>query len=319
MVDASFDEYSFLRRLRDFAFGDEVCEVPLGDDAAVFGPVSGSLVMALDTVVEGVHALGDQAPEQLARKVLRSNLSDLAAMGAEPVALLLSLTVPRDTAPARIDRVMAALAEDCRRFRVPLIGGDTVVAEGPLTLAGTVIGRVAGPPFRRDGARPGDLLCVTGALGGSILGRHADFEPRLPEARQLRAAGGPSSMTDVSDGLSRDAANLAEASGVRVIIEASRVPLHPDVHAMGAAPDRTPLEHALHDGEDFELLFTWSEEEISTLHKNWNSPIPITVIGRVERGSGVFLDEGSGAEPQALEPRGFSHGTSPNLGPEEMC
>lgn len=308
MSATRFDEYEFLGRLRSFGLGDDPCIVPIGDDAAVVPAVSGDLALALDTVIEGVHAEGPEAPEALARKVLRSNLSDLAAMGAEPLCFLLSLTLPQDAEAALAERVMSTLAEEARTFGVAIIGGDTVVAPAPLTLSGSIVGRLEGAPFRRDGANPGDLIAVTGALGGSILGRHASFAPRLEEAREMRRLGGPTAATDVSDGLLRDAANIAEASGVALEIMASAVPIHEDAHRLAKGNEAEALDAALRDGEDFELLFTWPASRGDFLVKNWKADAPITVIGRVIDGEGLRLDRGKG--PQRVAPGGFSHGVS---------
>ena len=305
MQERAFDEYDFLSRLRGFGLGDDGCEVPIGDDAAVLAFPDPSLVLALDTVIDGVHAEGDDAPEILARKVLRSNISDIAAMGAEPVAFLLSLTLPRDAGAELAGRVMRALAADAGQRGVAVVGGDTVVAPGPLALAGTLVGRCPGAPFRRDAARPGHRVLVTGACGGSILGRHGDFEPRLPESRLLRVGPGPGAVTDVSDGLARDAANLAEASGVRIVLDAASIPVHPDARRRAEGTARSPLDHALNDGEDFELLFTWPEESLEILRANWKSGVPFAVIGRVERGDGLGLDRAG--EVRDLAPGGYRH------------
>ncbi|MEZ6194925.1 MAG: thiamine-phosphate kinase [Planctomycetota bacterium] len=304
-MSGSFDEYDLLRRLASFGLGDAGLEVPNGDDAAVAAWNAGDrLVVALDTVVDGVHASGAFAVEELARKVVRANVSDLAAMGAEPRLFLLGLGLPRGGAEVA-DRVMEIVAAECRAFGMALAGGDTVVGPGPLTLSGTVIGAARGPVFRRSGAAPGDLLCATGAFGGSILGRHAAFTPRLEESRELARLGPPTAATDVSDGLARDTDNLARASGVGAVLESAAIPIHADARHHAARSGRDPLDHALHDGEDFELLFTWPAANRESLENGWKAPAPVRVLGRMIEEPGLFLEHAGRRE--RLDAGGYRH------------
>jgi thiamine-monophosphate kinase len=265
--------------------------VGVGDDAAVLVPTPGRrLVVTTDVVVEGRHfdaALSD--PEDWGWKAVTVNLSDLAAMGAEPRWLVVALTVPPAAAPATLERVYAGMGEACREYGVALVGGDT--SGGPaLSLAVTAVGE-AGRVVTRSGARPGDRLVVTGPLGaaaaglgllrlatgdgqpqpagrrgsrareaaGELLARHphlaaAHRRPRPQLAMGLRlAAGGATAMLDVSDGLAGDVLHLADASGTGVEVHDAAVPLATGVAEAAALLGRDPVELALGGGEDFVL------------------------------------------------------------------
>ncbi len=223
------------------------------DDAAVWEPGGGTLVLTHDTLVEGVHVLPGQDPADVAWKLVAVNLSDLAAKGAVPVGLLLSHIMGEGDG-----RFLNGLSEVLRRFGVPLLGGDTVAAPGRRVWGCTAIGRAAHVPVpSRSGARPGDGVFVTGPLGAAMLGFEALRDgtgaqthayrrptPRLREGQQL--APHVSAMMDVSDGLLLDAWRMAQASGVTLELERSLIPV--------ACPSR--IDECLRWGDDYELLFT---------------------------------------------------------------
>jgi thiamine-monophosphate kinase len=233
------------------------------DDAAIFTPPPGrDLVVSADAIVEGVHFLPTDTPGLIARKLLRVNLSDLAAMGAIPLYYLLTLSVPRNADHAWFAAFAAGLALDQQEFGIALLGGDTTSTPGPISLSATIIGHVApGCALRRNGARAGDELWVTGTIGDGALGllalRGEIADPdgfladryHLPQPRfGLSLHGIVSAAMDVSDGLIQDAGHLASAAGLAVEIEASRVPL-------SVASRRTGLlELCLTGGDDYELL-----------------------------------------------------------------
>jgi thiamine-monophosphate kinase len=225
-----------------------------GHDAAVVAFDGRTVVLKTDTVVDGVDfRLREHGARAAGRKALAVTVSDLAAMAATPRACVVSAVLPRDVTFETFDAIAAGLADAAAETGCEVVGGDTTVADGPLVLTVCAVGE-PGPHgvVRRSGARPGDALSVTGPLGGSILGRHLTFRPRVKEAAVLAAAGVPHAMMDLSDGLSTDLPRMCAMSGVGADVEAARVPVHPD--AVAAGGPRTPLERALHDGEDFELL-----------------------------------------------------------------
>lgn len=284
-----------------------VAGVGIGHDCAALDLGGQPAIVATDVLVDGVHfRLAECGARQAASKALRVNLSDLAAAASLPVAWFLGLVLPQAAPPGLQEELLEGFAEASRTFGVPCAGGDTNVAAGPLTLAVTVVGR-PGPMgmLTRSGARVGDVLSVTGPLGGSLLGRHLRAEPRVREAQALAALRVPHAMMDVSDGLSRDLPRLCLASGVGARLHAARVPVHAD--ALRAADGRrSALEHALDDGEDFELLVAHAPLEAATQARLAAEGVHLHPIGEVVAQSlGVRLCDAHGSVP--LTPRGFDH------------
>jgi thiamine-monophosphate kinase len=279
----------------------------IGHDCAAVDLQGAAAVVSTDVLVDGVHfRLAECGGRAAAGKALRVNLSDLAAAAAEPVAWFLGLVLPSGAPQALREELLAGLEEVARTYGVPCAGGDTNVAHGPLTLAVTVLGR-PGPlgVVRRSGARVGDVLSVTGPLGGSLGGRHLLAEPRLREALALARLGVPHAMMDLSDGLSRDLPRLCQASGVGARVDARAVPVHDDA-VRAATTGRSPLEHALDDGEDFELLVAHAELDPATRARLEEAGVRLTPIGRVvAQTQGIRLADARGSVP--LAPRGFDH------------
>jgi thiamine-monophosphate kinase len=294
----------------------------LRDDAATLAPPPGSeLVLTVDAMVEGVHFLPDDPPDLVSRKLLRVNLSDLAAKGARPLGYLLTAAWTAALGEDWIAAFAGGLADDQRRYDCSLLGGDTVSTPGPLWFSLTAIGAVpAGAMLRRSGARPGDLVFVSGSIGDGALGLRAirGELPHLDEADrafladryrlpQPRVALGPrlvglaSAAMDVSDGLIADLGHMAEASSVAAVVEAAQAPLSP----AGSRADR--LDLALTGGDDYEILFTappGAEAAVAALAGELS--IPLARIGRIEAGAGVTAVNADGA---ALEftSRGWRH------------
>jgi len=201
---------------------------------------------------------------------------------------------------------MLPLAE---QYDLAVAGGDTNSWDGPLVVSVTLIGRVtADGPLRRDGARPNDRILVTGSFGGSILGRHLDFEPRVREAVLLNQRYELHAGIDCSDGLSVDLAHLAEHSGCGAIIETASVPIHVDAQRLAEqrADGSTPLDHALSDGEDFELILAVPPADAKRLLADAPLETPLTDIGCFTAEPGLWQATGQGA-PQQLIPRGWQH------------
>ena len=272
--------------------------VPLaaGDDLAAlrFDAGDGLILVGVDQVLDGVHFdAAVHAPERIGRKAMNRNLSDCAAMACLPAAAVVSLALPKGTPVEWTRRLYDGIRDAGLAFGCPVVGGDTGSWDGKLAVTVAVLGRAAGvEPVRRSGAKVGDAVYVTGPLGGSILGRHLDFVPRVAEARELAGRHRVSAMIDLSDGLSRDTAHLARESGVGIELDAAAIPVHDDVHATNDG--RSPLEHALHDGEDYELCFT-GEPGIGTA----------TRVGTVVGGAGVFIVRDGVRRP--LLPQAFEH------------
>ncbi len=285
--------------------------VGIGHDCATLDLGGGPAVVTTDALVDGVHfELLREGARAAAVKAVGVNLSDLAAAAAEPVAWFLALVLPRGAPPRLRDELADGFEEAVRRYGVPCAGGDTNVADGPLVLAVTAVGRApAGRPVTRAGAQVGDRLSVTGPLGGSRAGRHLDVRPRLRAGQVLAARGLAHAMLDLSDGLSRDLPRLCAASGVGARIDPDAVPLHPDARA-AAADGRSPLEHALDDGEDFELLVAHPPLTPADLEALLAAGVLLTTVGEVvPRAWGIRLlgPPGACGPGLPLVPRGHDH------------
>lgn len=308
-------EREFVQWLTDTLPASPLLKIGLGDDAAVLDWSEGDdLVAATDAVTDRVDFhLETIDPRRAGHKALAVNLSDLAAMAAEPVAALVSLVLPergcgnrsaRELAEA-LYRGMLPLAE---QFGCVIAGGDTNLWDGPLAVSVTVLGRVGDAgPLTRSGARSGDAILVTGALGGSILGRHLDVQPRVREGLALKARYAATAAIDISDGLALDASRLATASGCGVALDLNTLPVSPDAERLGQQTGRSPLQHALGDGEDFELLFSAPVEAAERMLQVQPFDVPVTRIGQCVAEPGLWQINDR-AEIKPLPPTGFLHG-----------
>jgi thiamine-monophosphate kinase len=279
-----------------------------GDDCAIVRGGDGfDLLYTTDAVIEGRHFLAESTPELIGRKAAARALSDIAAMGGEPLHMLLNLVARGDEQLERIERAYDGLCRICASHGVSVIGGDTT-SGALLELHIFLTGRVpAGRALLRRGAKIGDVIYVTGALGGSIRGKHFEFQPRLAEGRWLREGNWANCLIDVSDGLATDLRHIVVASDVSALIDATRIPVSQDVGQLESR--RTPLDHALLDGEDFELLFTVSEGRQCDFEREWKkqSMLPVTAIGRIERGPpSIQIIDALGMTTE-LSDSGFEH------------
>ena len=275
------------------------------DDAALLAPPPGrELVLTADAMVEGVHFLADDPADLVARKLLRVNLSDLAAKGAAPLGYLVTVSVRRGTPEAWFAAFAAGLAADQAEFGIALLGGDTTSTPGPLSFSLTAIGHVApGGMVRRAGARPGDGIWVTGTIGDGALGLRAIAgelpDPggvlagryRLPQPRLgLVAPDYVRAAMDVSDGLVQDLGHLCRAAGLGATITADHVP-------RSAAAGREWLELCLTGGDDYEVLMAVAPEQEAGLRSAAAARgIAVTQIGEFERQLGVRVLDGGGRE-----------------------
>ena len=295
----------------------------LTDDAAILTPPPGhNLAIAADAMVEGVHFLPSDPPDLVARKLLRTNLSDLAAMGATPLAYLTTISVPPSTDDAWFAQFAAGLAADQAEFALTLLGGDTTSTPGPISLSLTILGTLPpGAALRRNGARDGDGLWVSGSIGDGALGllaatgqladptgvladRYRLPQPRLALGQRLH--GIATAAMDVSDGLLQDAGHLCRAANLAAEIEAALVPLSAAARAAALATDR--LELCLTGGDDYELLFAVPQDrEPALLEAARAARTPVTRIGRFRAGlADVTLRDQHG---RAMHPAkaGWSH------------
>jgi thiamine-monophosphate kinase len=290
-------EFDFIEWIRRLQSKSPMLDVGIGDDLASLKWQADDLLLAgVDQVIDGVHFdSAIHSPDQIGRKAMNRNLSDCAAMGCLPAAALAAVALPRNFSLDQAKQLYQGLRAAGDAFNCPMVGGDTGAWDGKLVLSVTILGRSAGQkPVTRSGAKQGDQIFVTGPLGGSILGRHITFEPRVNLGREIAPLA--SAMIDLSDGLSRDLAHICRSSGVGAIIEAAAVPIHTDALQLSQQDDIPPLDHALNDGEDYELLFTSSSPPLHQAIR----------VGRITADPGIFLQDGAGNR-SALLPRGWEH------------
>ena len=227
----------------------------IGDDCAVLPANPRRQLITTDPVIYGRHFDDTVPPRAVGAKLLKRNLSDLAAMGARPTAAVISLALDPRVKTRWLEQFYRGLAAAARRFSVPIVGGDVAQSDGFLGAFLTLCGEAAAPRVvLRTGARTGDWIYVTGTLGGSLLGHHWRFLPRLPEGEWLARRGEVHAMMDLSDGLAKDLPALTPA-GAEPAIDANAVPVSAAAQTVARRTARTPLSHALCDGEDYELVF----------------------------------------------------------------
>ena len=286
-----------------------------GHDAAVLHAFPGRVVTCVDSCVEGVHFESDADPRLVGAKSAGRALSDLAATAAVPRAVVLALRAPRERDEAWMRRVIEGVRLAARAVGADLVGGDLCAASGPASACVTALGSYSGSrsgsssgsgrPPGRDRARAGQRVVLTGPVGGSLSGRHLAIRPRIEEGIALHAAGA-TAMMDVSDGLAWDLHRLARASDVAIHVELARVPVHRDARRMARTSGRTPLDHALHDGEDHELLATMPRARVEEARR---ACATLVDIGRVTSGRGLHLIDERGVA-RLWDPRegGCRHG-----------
>ncbi|MBL8723527.1 MAG: thiamine-phosphate kinase [Planctomycetes bacterium] len=279
--------------------------VGIGDDAAVVANRAANSVLCCDPVVEGVHFTAAEPLAWVGRKAVNRNLSDLAAMGATPDWLLLSLVLPRSFPARRRLELLRGVRAAARAGGATVVGGDVAVGPGPLVVTVTAIGHLPGRALTRGGARVGDTLHTTGPLGGSRAGHHLRFRPALAAGRWLAAQPAVHAAMDVSDGLLLDLATLLRASGCRgAELDAAAVPIRTAAR-VAARGDRTRALHlALGDGEDHVLL--WAQRPGALAAGGPLSARARRPIGRVLGVPGLFLRHADGRR-ERLTLRGFQH------------
>jgi len=245
--------------------------IPPGDDMGALNIAGASVLVTVDQLADQVHAdLTTMPLKKVARKAVMRNLSDVAAMAAKPCGAVVAATLPRDFGEARATELFDHMKSAAEGFNCPLIGGDIGMWEGKLLLSITVFAEPAGiEPILRSGARRGEGVYVSGALGGSLEpiqghAHHLDFTPRLGLARALAAepTTRPSAMIDVSDGLGRDLLRLCQASQASALLEADRLPISDAAKQAAARTGDPAWQHAVSDGEDYELLFTAPKDAV---------------------------------------------------------
>ena len=327
-------EVELVRAIRKVLSGDAPgVVVGVGDDAAVLEPTRHQGLVTADMLVEGVHfELGVTAAHDLGHKAIAVNVSDIAAMGGSPRYAVASVALPPSIETAWVMELYGGMREAATEYGLTVVGGDTTRGERA-TVAVTVIGEVAKDrAVTRSGAMPGDVVAVTGTLGGSagglriartpdeerkgllstpwgrrLVGIHERPVARVGEGQTLAAAGA-TAMMDLSDGLSLDLARLCDESRVGATVRLEDVPIAPGLPELASATGADPLDLALNGGEDFELLVTLAKEAVEPARRRLDERYgtPLTEIGEIAEGAGVTA-VGAGATREPLEAKGWDH------------
>lgn len=289
-----------------------------GDDCAVLelGAPDTQTLFKTDAIVEGIHFTADTEPERIGRKALARSLSDIGAMGGTPVAAVITLALPKGYDPERVLAIYRGLNRLAAQHQVAIVGGETTTNPGGLLLNVALLGTVPrGAAALRSGAQVGDAIFVTGELGGSLAGKHLDFEPRLAEGRWLAQSGLVHAMMDVSDGLAGDLPHLLTAGsrpeqplGAELLKSAIPVSRAAKLRARENESAKPALVAALTDGEDFELLFTVAASDAVKMLDGWQAQFPsvgLSCIGKVTPRPGVFVCGEDGR--RLLHAKGYEH------------
>ena len=295
-------ERDFIHWLRQRLPEPSGVAIGVGDDAAVLDLSVRPTLVTVDMLTDGVDfILAEADPRRVGRKALAVNLSDIAAMAGEPRAAFVAVALPREGAGELARELAEGMLPLAEKYGVTLAGGDTNTWDGPLVISVTLLGTASERgPLLRSGAKPGDKVLVTGSLGGSILGRHFDFEPRIREALLLHRQYTLHAGMDISDGLLLDLSRLTEESKCGARLDLAQVPIAESAHQLNDR--KSPLEHALSDGEDFELILAVPAEEAERLLADQPLGVPRTCIGEFVAKPGLCSTDGS-----PLEPRGWEH------------
>ena len=306
------------------------CGIEIGDDAAAVQNESDKLLLlATDILVEGNHFIRGQISfEDLGYKAMAVNLSDIAAMGGTPAYVLISLGLPPDLKLAEFDQLYDGIQEAALKYGVKVVGGDITSSKFGMVINVSITGYAdKGKVISQDGAKPGDLIAVTGKLGGSLAGlltlmnpnleldpdirakaldKHYRPTPRVKEGVLLAATGKIHAMKDISDGLAKEINTIANTSGVKAVVDAAKIPVSPFAEEIARLLNKDPLEMAIQGGEEYELLFTFASKDYNLLNELANRhKISMHLIGQIEEGDGVLIEASDKIEP--LHFKGYQH------------
>ena len=299
------NEFELIARLtRSLPTNDSVV-VGAGDDCAVLecGDPLRQLLFKTDAVVEGIHFTNETPPEKIGRKALARCLSDIAAMAGTPSAAVVTIALPKNYSPEFVEKIYSGMNALAAQHGVAIVGVETTTNPERVLISISLTGFVPrGKAVLRSGAKVGDAIFVTGELGGSLAGKHLDFEPRLAEARWLAENFSIHAMMDVSDGLAGDLPHILRASGVGAELLKSAVPISRAAKENSKRGDaaKPAFVAALTDGEDFELVFTVASQKAVPVLDAWKKKFPdvkLSCIGRIITGEGIRLRDKTGIRP----------------------
>ena len=307
------NEFELIAKLTQNLPTNETVVAGAGDDCAVLdlGVPDKLILFKTDAVVEGIHFTRETAPEKIGRKALARCLSDIAAMAGTPTAALVTIALPKDFDAEFVAKIYDGLNSLAEKCGVAIVGGETTTNPDRILISIALLGTVPrGKQILRSGAKVGDAIFVTGELGGSLDGKHLDFEPRLAEARWLAEHFRIHALMDLSDGLAGDLNHILKASGVGAALLKPALPIARAAKLRARAGDaaKPALLAALTDGEDFELLFTVASKDAVKLLDAWKKKFPavkLSCIGKIVAGEGIELRDKNGA--QKINAKGYVH------------
>jgi thiamine-monophosphate kinase len=283
---------------KDFpiGIGDDMAQIRIGNESVFITP---------DILLDGVHFNLKQATlKQVGYKAMAVSLSDCAAMATIPAAAVVSVALPKSYGTEELKDLHSGITRAGDKFGCALVGGDITCwkSENAFAISVAMLSKQAkNNPVKRSGAKTGDIICVTGSLGGAGLGKHLEFVPRVKEALKIAQTVTVNSMIDLSDGLSSDLNRICKQSSVGAVIEAAKIPVSDDAMKID-----NPLDSALNDGEDFELLFTLSQSDCKKLFQKWDEPLQIHKIGTINQNGKIQIKMQDGRQLE-LEAKGYDH------------
>lgn len=313
-------EFDLIARLTKALPGNDSVVVGAGDDCAVLdcGAPDRQLLFKTDAMVEGIHFTKETPPEKVGRKALARCLSDIAAMGGQPGAALVTIGLPQNYEVQVVEQIYAGMNALATEHAVAIVGGETTTSPERMFIAISLTGFVpTGKAVLRSGAKPGDAIFVSGELGGSLAGRHLDFTPRVAEARWLAAHFKVHAMIDLSDGLAGDLRHMLNASHVGAELLSRAIPItrSAKLGARESSSAKPALLAALTDGEDFELLFTVASKSAVHLLDGWQEQFPglkLSCIGKITQEPGLRLRDARGV--RTFDAHGYVHFGQPPMG-----
>lgn len=299
-------ELSFLAYLRGRCRSLPSIHLGIGDDAAAIVPTEKLQLSCTDQIIDGVDFISaEHSLKDAGYKSVAINISDIAAMGGVPKAALVTLTLPLENSTKIAGEVYEGILEACTKYGITVAGGDISTYDGPLAINVCLLGEVAeNKIWRRSGANENDAIMLTGAVGGSILGRHLRPEPKVALAQELQTLVEVTAAIDVSDGLSLDLDRLCAASGVGAELDTDQIPIHPDATRLSESSGRSAFQHAWSDGEDFELLLTMNQHDADHLTQQ-RPELGLIQIGKTVGRTGLWRKFDRKVE--RLPPQGYTH------------
>lgn len=303
-------EFSFIQWIRKRQKRRKDVILGIGDDCAVIDVSSDKLTLiTTDMLVDGTHFdLKKCTVREAGRKAIACSISDVAAMGCQATVAVISICFPEHTTEKSARELYKGIWNITDTYNIEIVGGDIISGRGPFCINVTLLGRDDGlKPIRRSGARVGDSILVTGMLGGSILGKHLSFEPRLKEGLILNKNFTVHAMIDISDGLTADLNHILEESCVGAIIYEDQIPVSHAAVELSKKTSHTPLSHALSDGEDYELLLALSKAQAKkVLSSDLFTDVKVSCIGEIVAGRGIQIKSSRG-NIRRIKPRGYEH------------